>query len=443
MAQATIYGRSDIGYGVKAAQNGDGSVNFKQLGVMDGGNAGSRIGFRGTEDLGGGMKAHFVTEQGISPTNASVFGVRTATAGAQYDGYAASTGQFDPGSAGGYTQGTNRQTYVALEGEFGTVRVGYMYTTLYEIGTLSGFTQTSEGMAGGSIAHLWGQGAAGGTRANGIRYISPKLAGAWTVAVDMGSAGGRENTEFGSTTSTGTSSANSGNGRSLDKQARTALHIDYNAGPLRAAFGYTTMNGDLSGTTANTTNSTSGAALVPTTTAVAGTIANPGVSTFNVYGALTAYGQIPTVGNTTYTTNMSQLAGSYDFGAVKLGITINNGQKTATSGPSAAPTAASTLGTTLAGTYNFGSRAVSFDAPMGALNLVGGFSNASLDSAGTPLADWSSSQLGVKYNFSKRTIVYGYTGTSTNNLVTATSTSANTGTFRMMTGTLVGIDHQF
>jgi predicted porin len=76
MAQATIYGRSDIGYGVKAAQNGDGSNNFKQTGIMDGGNAGSRIGFRGTEDLGGGMKAHFVTEQGISPTNGALFGVR-------------------------------------------------------------------------------------------------------------------------------------------------------------------------------------------------------------------------------------------------------------------------------------------------------------------------------------------------------------------------------
>ena len=49
----------------------------------------------------------------------------------------------------------------------------------------------------------------------------------------------------------------------------------------------------------------------------------------------------------------------------------------------------------------------------------------------------------MKYNFSKRTIVYGYTGTSTNNLVTATSTATTTGTFKTMTGTLIGIDHQF
>ena len=41
------------------------------------------------------------------------------------------------------------------------------------------------------------------------------------------------------------------------------------------------------------------------------------------------------------------------------------------------------------------------------------------------------------YNFSKRTLAYVYTGTSTDNL--ATSATA----FRVMTGTLVGIDHQF
>ena len=442
MAQATIYGRTDIGYGVKATQMGTGGTGVKQLGIMDGGNAGSRIGFRGTEDLGGGMKAHFVTEQGISPTNGALFGVRTATAGAQYDGLAASSGQFDPGSAGAYSQGTNRQTYLGLEGGFGTIRVGYQYTTLYEIATLSGFTNTSEGMAGGSIAHLWGNGAAGGTRANMINYISPKLAGAWTVGFQTGSAGGRESTEFGSSTATGTSTNNSGNGRSLDKQARNSLHIDYNHGPMRAAFGYTTMNGDLSGTTANATNSTSGAALVPTVT-TAGTIANPGVSTYNVLGALTGIGQVVTTGNTTYSTTMSQLAGSYDFKVVKVGLTINNGTKTATSAPTAAPAAASILGTTTAGTYNFASRAVSFNMPMGKMELVGGFSNASLDAASGPLADWASSQVGVKYSLSKRTVVYGYTGTSTNNLVTATSTSANTGTFKVMTGTLMGIDHQF
>ena len=74
--------------------------------------------------------------------------------------------------------------------------------------------------------------------------------------------------------------------------------------------------------------------------------------------------------------------------------------------------------------------------PMGKLNLVGGFSNASMDSNGTVLNDWASSQFGVKYNFSKRTLVYGYTGTSTDNMAAATGT-------KVITGTLIGIDHSF
>jgi predicted porin len=269
LAQATIYGRTDIGYGVKATQMGTGGTGVKQLGVMDGGNGGPRIGFRGTENLGGGMSAHFVTEQGISPTNAALFGVRTGTIGIQYDGYAAASGN-DPGSAGGYTQGTNRQTYVGLTGGFGTVRVGYQYTTLYEIATLSGFTNTSEGVAGGSIAHLWGNGVAGGTRGNMINYISPKLAGAWTVGLQMGSAAGRENTEFVGVT-------NTANGRALDKQVRNSLHIDYNQGPLRAAFGYTTFESNLGGALANNAAGALGAA-------------NTVTNTFNVLGALTTAG---------------------------------------------------------------------------------------------------------------------------------------------------------
>jgi len=409
MAQATIYGRTDIGYGVKATQMGTGGTGVKQLGIMDGGNAGSRIGFRGTEDLGGGMKAHFVTEQGISPTNGALFGVRTATAGIQYDGYAAAAGN-DPGSAGGYSQGTNRQTYLGLEGGFGTLRVGYQYTTLYEIATLSGFTNTSEGMAGGNVAHLWGNGVAGGTRGNMINYISPKLAGAWTVAMQMGSAGGRENTEFVGVT-------NTANGRLIDKQARTSLHIDYNAGPLRAAFGYTTFDSNLGGALANNAVGALGAV-------------NTVTNTFSVLGALTAAGTAVATTNVATQTNLSQLAGTYNFGAVKVGATINSGQSTAT-------TTTIATSATAAVVTNISSRAVSANMPMGKMELVGGFNNASLDVAGTPTADWASSQFGLKYNFSKRTVMYGYTGTATNNLATAATA------LKVMTGTLVGIDHQF
>jgi len=437
MAQATIYGRTDVGYGVKANQGGTGANLVKQTGVMDGANAGSRIGFRGTEDLGGGMKAHFVTEQGISPTNGSVFGVRTANAGTQYDGLAASTGHFDPGTGGGYSQGTNRQTYVGLEAGFGTIRVGYQYTTLYEISTLSGFTNTSEGAVGGSVAHLWGSGVTGGTRANGITYISPRMNG-WQGAVQMGSGGGRELTEWGT--------GNTANGRTTDKQARTSLHIDYTAGPLRAAVGFTQYSLDASAGALN--GATLGTCLVGDSTATSGaTCSKTGLNTFNVYGALASGTNAASIGNETYAANLTQLAGSYDFGAVKIGATINSGVKTVSSmnvaGGGFDTTAGSNFmkaqlaATKSVGTYNIASRALSFDMPMGAMNLVGGFSNSSVEGGGSVLNDWSSSQIGAKYNFSKRTLAYGYIGTSTDNM--ATSATA----VKQMTGTLIGIDHQF
>jgi len=293
-----------------------GATHMKQQGVMDGSNAGSRIGFRGTEDLGGGMKAHFVTEQGISPTNAASFGVRTATSGIQYDGLAGSTNQFDTGTAGAYSQGTNRQTYVGLEGGFGTVRVGYQYTSAYEVGTLSGFTSTSEGAIGGEIAHLWGSGAIGGTRANAITYMTPRMNG-FQATVQMGSAGGREQTEW--------LSANTATGTTLDKQARTSLQIDYTAGPLRTGLAYTKFDASVSGRAAGTTTNNS-------VTAVASA---PVITTFSVLGALSGWNVSPVTGNTTYSANLLQLAGSYDFGAVKVGLTLNSGTKDVTEGPSA------------------------------------------------------------------------------------------------------------
>jgi len=419
MAKATLYGRSDVGYGIKAMSNANGATTVKQQGVMDGGNAGSRIGFRGTEDLGGGLSASFVTEQGISPTNGALFGVRTATSGVQYDGLATSTNQFDTGTAGGYSQGTNRQTYLGIKGGFGEIRAGYQYTSVYEVGTLSGFTNTSEGVIGGEVAHLWGNGAVGGTRANAISYITPRMGG-WQATIQLGSAGGREQTEW--------LSANTATGTTLDKQARTALQIDYSAGPLRAAMAYTQFNSQVSGRSAGTTTNQNVSAV---TSAVV-------ITTFNVYGALSGWNVSPITGNTTYSANLLQLAGSYDFGAVKVGVTLNSGQKDVTEGPSAVtfgtqPSAAA--GNAVAST-KYASRAFSFDMPMGKMNLVGGMANSSLDVGSTATNDWATRQIGLKYNFSKRTIAYGYLGSSQDSLAATTAVKDKS-------QTIIGIDHQF
>ena len=82
--------------------------------VNSGGLSGSRIGFRGTEDLGNGLKAVFTYEQGVN-----------------IDSSASSKIQVDEDGAGDLTRdglgGAARQSFVGLSGNFGTVSLGRQY----------------------------------------------------------------------------------------------------------------------------------------------------------------------------------------------------------------------------------------------------------------------------------------------------------------------------
>jgi len=94
------------------------SGNKLQSGVQ----SGSRVGFKGTEDLGGGLKALFVLETGIQADR------------------------------GGFSQGGlafGRQSFVGVQGDFGTVTLGRQYTPYF----LTLFTVAdpfAAGMAGAS-----------------------------------------------------------------------------------------------------------------------------------------------------------------------------------------------------------------------------------------------------------------------------------------------------
>ena len=69
-SSVTMYGNFDVGYGAHKTTSKDGTAFTKTAGVMDGSWAGSRLGFRGTEDMGGGLKANFLIEQGINVATA-------------------------------------------------------------------------------------------------------------------------------------------------------------------------------------------------------------------------------------------------------------------------------------------------------------------------------------------------------------------------------------
>jgi predicted porin len=189
----TLYGVADVWLGSqKVETRPNGNVAFtgvRQNLLNSGGYNGSRFGFRGTEDLGGGLKANFVLEQGIN-----------VDTGAPVD----STRQF------------NRQAYVGFSGGFGEVRLGRQYTA-YD--TLRAATNHSFDTAFAVTGSVWGKGIADYTSRvdNQITYISPDFSG-FSGALTYGLGENK----------TATTSA-------TDKMA---LHLKYAAGPLLVGVAY-------------------------------------------------------------------------------------------------------------------------------------------------------------------------------------------------------------
>jgi predicted porin len=110
MAQVTVYGLLDVGYSsVDTEVTGAAASKrtVKSTGA-NGSQAGSRLGFRGEEDLGGGMKAGFVYEIGLDPTATLILGSNPST-------------------------GNNRQSFISLSGGFGEVRLGRQYTGFFGV----------------------------------------------------------------------------------------------------------------------------------------------------------------------------------------------------------------------------------------------------------------------------------------------------------------------
>jgi predicted porin len=372
-SSVTVYGIADIGYKVNK-DNGTaaGSGSQKTSGISDGVIAGNRIGFRGTEDLGGGLKANFVIEQGISPTNDELFGVRTATAGHQVDGQATTAN-------GAYSTGTNRQSWVGLAGGFGEVRIGYQYTNVYAVSSLSGYNLTSEGVRGAEQYHTNGNAVVGGTRANGITYISPNFSGFQVTAQYGAASAGREVSEINGVVNNGT---------------RLGLRLNYAAGPISADLAYTQAK------------LTSVGATIP-----------------NAYS--TTAGTVP-LNNAERTGKLTQGAFSYDFGVVKLSASINDG--------SDGGTAASTNNT------KYRSYQVNARVPVGAFALVASAGRAKNKNevTGVNSVDDKGYQIGAQYSLSKRTIAYIYHGRSKDDSAAAAATN-----YAEKQSTIVGLFHSF
>ena len=200
MAQSsvTVYGVVDTGLAYVKGQN---SVN----GMLNNGNATSRLGFKGVEDLGNGLKAEFVLEGAVQP---------------------------DDGSGAKKGEGFNfaRQSTVGLtSADFGTVRLGRALTASYN--AVSRYDLTGNLGLGSSLN--WGSQASYKNRAsNMISYISPKFAG-FGVGIDYG---------FGE--------------QDKNSNARyVGVGATYDNGPLSLGLGYDKQNNGLEGVpTATSTN---------------------------------------------------------------------------------------------------------------------------------------------------------------------------------------------
>ncbi len=130
--------------------------------MATGGNATSRWGFKGTEDLGGGLKANFVLESQIIPTTGEVGSttVNGSAKAATYSGSVANNSLFD------------RQATVGLEGSWGRVDFGRMNHIAYD--KLVAFDPRSYGNFGG----LGSTGVNKLSRADGaVKYYSPNVNG--------------------------------------------------------------------------------------------------------------------------------------------------------------------------------------------------------------------------------------------------------------------------
>ena len=220
-SSVTIYGIADAGVGRVDNGAAAGSTN----GLFSGGNNASRIGFKGVEDLGNGLKATFVLENGFNVDDGS-------QASASNGGPSATTGSPTPAGAATGAGTFSRLSYIGLEGNFGAVRLGrqnsQVKTALAQIdpfetgGLVNGITYFG-GNQGGTMPERV---------SNQISYTSANLGG-FTGQVGY---------VFGETT------GDNGANRSWGAQ------LGYANGPLNVQFGYNDQQQSNIGTVAGFLN---------------------------------------------------------------------------------------------------------------------------------------------------------------------------------------------
>lgn len=214
-SNVTLYGRADYGYMIRGDQDG-GSPNVKQKNEFASGiGAGSRIGFKGAEDLGNGLKAIFEIEYGLS-----------------MDASGSPTGSSN-------TTWWNRHSYVGLSSAtLGTLVGGRLDGVRY------GIFNKYDAFAGGNIGNFTQMTAQVDRANNAIAYISPSFAGFNAVLAYSSNIGNSNPLGLGAQEGSNASLNNLGQnnkGNDGDATLMTA-NLNYNNGPISLAADYEIVN---------------------------------------------------------------------------------------------------------------------------------------------------------------------------------------------------------
>jgi len=241
-SSVTVYGVFDAGYNALKFDNVGGTTTadkqIKASGLAGSGPLSSqRLGFRGTEDLGGGLKANFNLEYGFA-SNQNGDAVTTTEPASTPTITASSTGGSSGGTGGALTTRTSR---VGLESnKLGRLDIGYGLTGLFA--TVTGHSPLPGNNFIGDVAYTNNSSSSADSRillnavrATGAQYTSPSLNGVQAV-VDLGAgAVKRDGLDAGADS----------------RVANTGLTLRYNAGALALAATTHTLKYDYSATAAD------------------------------------------------------------------------------------------------------------------------------------------------------------------------------------------------
>ncbi|UUZ69364.1 porin [Polaromonas sp. P2-4] len=148
----TLYGRLDLGAAFSKTTQGPATTKSTSLAGAQGTRTGGRLGVRGSEDLGGGLKANFNIETAVNP---------------------------DRTTSGGFgTFGLTRTAILQLQGAFSSATIGTYLNTFDDV---RGYSVATAGVAGGDfLAGVHGSSAnrgLGPRSENSIGYRSPSFGG--------------------------------------------------------------------------------------------------------------------------------------------------------------------------------------------------------------------------------------------------------------------------